>query len=185
MLRATRVSHARPVTNFSSSNDNLYVKLRQGYVPPVSKSRTELLSRYADELANHGILERDLLGKGARELGMLLLQLQFDKLFAVPFNLVTFDLEFTDIPRFTKDKGPTASIIEIGMYHPDSDTSFSRLVLPRAEHTLQDGAMAITGLTPAMVAKDGVDFPTAWRDALEWIRSRHKRPGDRQLLLSR
>eukprot|EP00759_Apiculatamorpha_spiralis_P028309 PhF_6_TR30774/c0_g1_i1/m.45324 len=164
---ASTSSHVERVFDVSES---LYQKLRKGYVPPVSKSRKELLSKFPHDLMERGVDDASLLSKSPRDLALLLLQLHFDKLYAVPFQLIAFDLEFTDLPTFTKE-GPTASIVEIGMYHPHSQQSFECLVRPtNPSHNMAENASKLTGITQEMLMDPSTKtFPEAWSDALKWI----------------
>eukprot|EP00760_Papus_ankaliazontas_P003405 PhM_4_TR11602/c0_g1_i1/m.60681 len=150
--------------------ENLYPRLRGGYIPPVSRSRNILLTHYHTDLMQRGVTDASLLEKGPRELAQLLLQIQFERFHAVPFRLVAFDLEFTDIPRFTSE-GPTAGIIEIGLFHPESGKTFERLVKPVQQYTWGEGVEALTGISKEMVENEGVSFAAAWAEAVQWVLS--------------
>ena len=149
--------------------DLLYQRLRKGYIPSISKSRAEIMCKFLPELRQTGMSEVELFKKGARELATILFQLYYEKLYAVPFQLVTFDLEFTDIPRFTKE-GPTASIIEFGAYHPESKQKFERLVLPtNSAHEVSPSTQELTGIKPSELREYGKSYNEVWYAFLHWI----------------
>ena len=117
--------------------------------------------------------ERDLVNKTPKELAMILLQLCYDKLYAVPFQLVTFDIKYLDFPRFTPE-GPTSCIAEIAAYHPESGAMFERLVLPTDDAFQQPQAKEgtepeISQIPLSKVRKYGVPFNVAWGEMLTWI----------------
>ena len=153
----------------------LYTRLRKGYIPSVAKSRNEIITKFLTDFKRVGMSERDLVNKSAKELAMILLQLCYDKLYAVPFQLVTFDIKYLDNPRFTPE-GPTSCIAEIAAYHPESGRMFERLVTPSS--TAFQPAEPKCGTEPAisqipmsMIAKYGVSFSVAWAELLEWLSS--------------
>eukprot|EP00009_Paramoeba_aestuarina_P012998 CAMPEP_0201530620 /NCGR_PEP_ID=MMETSP0161_2-20130828/45228_1 /ASSEMBLY_ACC=CAM_ASM_000251 /TAXON_ID=180227 /ORGANISM="Neoparamoeba aestuarina, Strain SoJaBio B1-5/56/2" /LENGTH=353 /DNA_ID=CAMNT_0047933063 /DNA_START=363 /DNA_END=1421 /DNA_ORIENTATION=+ len=149
----------------------LYTRLRKGYIPSVTKSRTEIITKFLGDFKRFGMTERDLVNKTPKELSMILLQLCHEKLYAVPYQLLTFNLKYFDAPRFVH-KGPTSSIAELSAFHPESQRMFQRLVLPTNRTVSTDTTSAeadITSIPLAHIEKFGVPFSKVWIDFLRWI----------------
>ncbi|KNH04782.1 CK1 family protein kinase [Perkinsela sp. CCAP 1560/4] len=151
----------------------LYTRLRKGYVPSVTKSRSEIITKFLGDFKRLGMTERDLVNKTPKELSMILLQLCHDKLYAVPFQLLAFDIKYLDKPRFTPS-GPTSCIAELAAYHPESGKMFERLILPSSSDFTAPVDIAcadseVTKLTLSQIKNHGVPFSTAWGEFLTWL----------------
>lgn len=95
----------------------------------------------------------------------------------LPEKIVILDIEWTSWPGSLERKwsGPNEyrEIVQIGALlvktedFTEEDT-FTAFVLPKKNPTLSKYFVKLTGITQKMINKNGVDFPTAFRQFYQW-----------------
>lgn len=153
LLKAPNVRVPSPLEVFSC--------VVQGVVPPVNIQRAFLAHHFTDDLAAKGIHDSKLAAMDYRTCSRLLRRLVLHKYLSIPLRLYAFDMEFTDIPRFTAE-GPTSDIIEIGVFSPARDARMSVLVKTPEGRRIPDSTVELTGITNEMLDAEGVPFLEAW-----------------------
>eukprot|EP00331_Platyophrya_macrostoma_P007217 CAMPEP_0176413458 /NCGR_PEP_ID=MMETSP0127-20121128/4712_1 /TAXON_ID=938130 /ORGANISM="Platyophrya macrostoma, Strain WH" /LENGTH=254 /DNA_ID=CAMNT_0017793245 /DNA_START=42 /DNA_END=802 /DNA_ORIENTATION=+ len=135
---------------------DMFHSVIQGGLPPIGVQRAFLMSHFRDDLASKGIYDAKVAAMDSRACGRLLRKCVLDRYLALPMRVFSFDMEFTEIPRFTTE-GPTAEITEIGIYSPARNERLSVLVRP--QKCIEEGVW-IPKATVELT--DGVSFEEAW-----------------------
>jgi DNA polymerase III epsilon subunit-like protein len=187
MLRVARTLASRgSVKQSKQSPLDLFLQVQLGLQPPVEAQRQFLVKHFRDELIDRRVTDTKLYSMDSRLTFNLLRELLFNRYLNVPFRLFTFDMEFTSAPNFTAT-GPTEEIIEIGIYNPARNDTFSSLVKPVSKSVAEE-TTKLTGITGAMLKKSGRPFLDVWKDVLTFLNtpepSELPGSGDRILLLS-
>lgn len=171
MLRRTlRLVAPSPLAAVRSSLVPLEVltQLQLGITPALSVQRGFLLEHCGAQLQRRGITEAKLLAMDGRLCGQLTRRLVLEQYLAVPFRVFAFDMEFTGPPVFTAE-GPTEDITEMGLYSPARDETFSCLVTPACGRKQGPGVEELTGITDAMLEKEGRPFVEAWGQFIDFV----------------
>ena len=146
---------------------DLFMQVQAGATQNPHQMRSFIQQHFREETEAKGITDNKLANMDTRKVMALLRQLFFDKYLSVEFSLFTYDLEFTSVPKFTKS-GPTEDIVEVGVYSPDTDASFSSLVKPLNGRPMAEEAAALTKLTTEEV-NAAPDFATVWKGAKDFM----------------
>lgn len=148
---------------------DVFVQLQLGIHIPPQAQRAFLLQNCGSEIEKRGFDHVKLAALDGKLLLQLLKEITMQQyLTCVPFRVFGFDLEFTGPPVFRGD-GPTEDILELGLYSPERDTIFSRLVHPPRNLKVQEEVTKLTGISNAMLKKEGVPFAEAWREFCDFL----------------
>jgi DNA polymerase III epsilon subunit-like protein len=165
---------------------DLFLEVQLGLQPPLETQRQFLFRHFREELLERNINDTKLFAMDQRMTFNLLRELLFNRYLNVPFRLFTFDMEFTSSPNFTA-AGPTEEIIEIGLYSPARNETFSSLVQTTTKEVAEETTQ-LTGITQKMVKKSGRPFLDVWKGVLAFLNTPEpaELPGsaERILLLS-
>lgn len=158
--------------------------VQSGANVPALALRHYITRYFAEEILRRGLSEARIATLDTRSLQELLRSLMFEQYVAVPFTPFAFDFEFTGLPGSGSDDAASdPSIIEIGIYAPDSGASFSSLVRPFPGTKLSEEAAALTKISPADL-ETAQPFERVWEDALSFMRLQAASPeASRRLLM--
>ena len=116
--------------------------------------------------------EAKLAAMDPKRVTKLLKQTLYEQYLAVPFTVLSFDLEFTGIPNFSGDvssTGPSEDIVEIALYDPDRKKLFQQLIVHYNKRRMSDVAANLTGLSDSELAAKGKPLIEAWNSAVDFI----------------
>ena len=146
----------------------LFMRVQSGLtVQSTATMKNFMLQHFSEELDNYGMSPARMNKMDNRSIQELLKRLFFEKYMSIEFAVFTFDLEFTGLPKFTKT-GPTEDIIEIGLYCPDTEETFSKLVKPFHGHTIQDEVTKLTGISKEHL-ETADSFAQVWKEVKTFI----------------
>jgi DNA polymerase III epsilon subunit-like protein len=182
MLRRSICMRRAMRTAASTSPVELFEQVQSG-APMTHIAMRSFVSRFfSDEVLSRGLSEARIAALDSRALADLLRSLLFEQYVAVPFSVFSFDLEFTGLPGQTIT--PT-SIVEMAIYSPDTNASFTSLIRPLPESVMTDDALKLTRIDPAELEK-APTFDKVFADALAFMQlnSPSQEARDNTLLLS-
>ena len=166
LRRFARPSRSATVGALTYTPMEIFDQVQSGTNVSHLTTRNFIMRHFTNELVDRGLGEARLQSMDARSLVDLLRSLMFQHYVAVPFSVFTMDLEFTGLPG--EVEGPP-SIIELALYAPDTDKSFSTLVRPLPGAQMNPAVEQLTGIKPAEL-QTAPPFDAAWRSAVSFMK---------------
>lgn len=162
----------------SQSVLDTFLQIQLGtWTPSPQTARQVLVTHFGAKLMQMQLSEAKLAAMDPKRVTKLLKQTLYEQYLAVPFTVLSFDLEFTGIPNFSGDVtslGPSEDIVEIALYDPDQKRLFEQLVVPYHGRPMSNTAASMTGISDKDLKTKGKPLVDAWNSAVDFIEATMK-----------